>query len=176
MKPIVIPALAQILDPELEEDMSLCPVRALRVYLERTENLRQDKRLLFVAYKPSFSKDIVATTLSGWLMTVICTADAEKDTETLQLFRHTPHSIRGVAATWAKLGGVATRQILEACHWTNDNTFTSYYLQDIAWSDTHNFSLGPIVAAQQIIHNCDRRASKKPYGKKTLSQASSSRN
>ena len=40
---VVIPALA----PSLE-DRSLCPVRALRYYLDRTKDLRQGKELVFV--------------------------------------------------------------------------------------------------------------------------------
>ena len=37
--PVVIPALAPMLDKSLKSDRSLCPVRALR-YLDRTSDLR----------------------------------------------------------------------------------------------------------------------------------------
>ena len=39
--PMVIPALAPSLDKSLEGDRSLCPVRTLRYYLDRTTDLRQ---------------------------------------------------------------------------------------------------------------------------------------
>ena len=39
--PVVIPALAPSLDKSLTEDKSLCPVRALRYYLDRTKDLCQ---------------------------------------------------------------------------------------------------------------------------------------
>ena len=41
--PVVIPALAPTLDRSLKFDRSLCPVRALRYYLDRTSDLRQNK-------------------------------------------------------------------------------------------------------------------------------------
>ena len=47
--PVVIPALA--LDKSLKGDRSLCPVRALRYYLDRTSDLRQNKELVFVSFK-----------------------------------------------------------------------------------------------------------------------------
>ena len=46
--PVVIPALAPTLDNSLSEDKSLCPVRALRYYLDRTKDLRTGKDLLSV--------------------------------------------------------------------------------------------------------------------------------
>ena len=44
--PVVIPALAPTLDRSLKSDRSLCPVRALRYYLDRTSDLRQNKELV----------------------------------------------------------------------------------------------------------------------------------
>ena len=44
--PVVIPALAPSLDRSLKDDRSLCPVRALRYYLDRTTDLRQNKELV----------------------------------------------------------------------------------------------------------------------------------
>ena len=41
--PVVIPALAPTLNRSLKSDRSLCPVRALRYYLDRTSDLRQNK-------------------------------------------------------------------------------------------------------------------------------------
>ena len=56
--PVVIPALASTLDKSLKSDRSLCPVRALRYYLDRTSDLRQHKELVFVSFKKGFDKDI----------------------------------------------------------------------------------------------------------------------
>ena len=55
--PVVIPALAPSLDRSLKGDRSLCPVRALRYYLDRTADLRQNKELVFVSFKSLFFWD-----------------------------------------------------------------------------------------------------------------------
>ena len=65
--PVVIPALAPTLDRSLKSDRSLCPVRALRYYLDRTSDLRQNKELVFVSFKKGFDKDISPATISSWI-------------------------------------------------------------------------------------------------------------
>ena len=65
--PVVITALSPSLDKSLKEDRSLCLVRALRYYLNKTQELRQNKELVFVSFKKGFSKDISPATLSSWI-------------------------------------------------------------------------------------------------------------
>ena len=55
------------LDKSLKGDRSLCPVRALRYYLDRTSDLRQNKELVFVSFKKGFDKDISPATISSWI-------------------------------------------------------------------------------------------------------------
>ena len=43
--PVVMPALAPTLDKSLKEDRSLCPVRALRYYLDKTQSIREGTSL-----------------------------------------------------------------------------------------------------------------------------------
>ena len=62
------------------------------------------------------------------------------------------HDIRAFAASKAFYGGVSVDQIMQACHWKADNTFTNFYLKDLAWSDNdNNMYLGPVVVAQQVL-------------------------
>ena len=67
MAPVVIPALAPSLDRSLKGDRSLCPVRALLYYLDRTSDIRQNKELVFVSFKKGFDKDISPVTISSWI-------------------------------------------------------------------------------------------------------------
>ena len=69
--PVVIPALAPSLDKSFQEDKSLCPVRALHYYLDRTKDLRKGKDLVFVSFRKSFNKDIVPATISSWIKQTI---------------------------------------------------------------------------------------------------------
>ena len=68
---VIIPALAPTLDKYLKEDRTLCPVRALRYYLDKTKELRTGKELVFVSFRKSFQKDIVPATISSWIKQTI---------------------------------------------------------------------------------------------------------
>ena len=60
------------------------------------------------------------------------------------------HDVRVFTASQAFQGGVSLDQILSACHWKAHNTFTQFYLKDVAWADSELYHLGPVMAAQQI--------------------------
>ena len=65
--PVVISALAPILDKSLQADRSICPVRPLLCYLDWTSYLRQNKQLVFASFKKGFEKDISPATISSWI-------------------------------------------------------------------------------------------------------------
>ena len=148
--PVVIPALAPTLDRSLKSDRSLCPVRALRYYLDRTSDTRQGKDLVFVSFKKGFDKDISPATISSWIKqtVILCYELSGHHAHTLHQVK--AHDVRAFAASKAFQSGVSLEQILSACHWKSHNTFTQFYLKDVAWADSELFHLGPVVAAQQI--------------------------
>ena len=148
--PVVIPALAPTLDRSLKSDRSLCPVRALRYYLDRTSDLRQNKELVFVSFKKGFDKDISPATISSWIKqtVILCYELSDQGSHTLHQVK--AHDVRAFAASKTFQSGVSLEQILSACHWKSHNTFTQFYLKDVAWADSELYHLGPVVAAQQI--------------------------
>ena len=150
LAPVVIPALAPSLDKSLKDDKSLCPVRALRYYLDRTKDLRTGKELVFVSFRKSFQKDIVPATVSSWIKQTVLLCYQLSDEEVQTLHQVQAHDVRAFAASKAFQGGVSLDQILSACHWKAHNTFTQFYVKDLAWADSELYHLGPVVAAQQI--------------------------
>ena len=58
IKPVVILAIKPHLDSSFTQDRSLCPVRALKYYLDSTKHLKKNKNLLFVAIKEGFPRDL----------------------------------------------------------------------------------------------------------------------
>ena len=150
--PVVISALAPTLDKSLREDRSLCPVRALRYYLDKTQDLRQDKELVFVSFKKGFTKDMLPATISSWIKQTIILCYELSDQAALTLHQVRAHDVIAFAASKAFQGGISLDQILATCHWKSHNTFTQFYLKDVAWADSELFYLGPVVAAQQIHH------------------------
>ena len=152
VSPLTIPALTTIVDRQFKEDRTLCPVRALRFYLDRTKDLRGSRSLLFISFKKGHTSDIRPATLSSWLKQTILLCYKQADQQALDLVQVKAHDIRAFAASKAFYGGVSVDQIMQACHWKAHNTFTNFYLKDLTWSDTdNNLYLGPVVAAQQVL-------------------------
>ena len=83
--PVVIPALAPTLDRSLKSDRSLCPIRALHYYLDRTSDRRQNKDLVFVSFKKGFDKDISPATISSWIKQTVILCYELSDQEALAL-------------------------------------------------------------------------------------------
>ena len=133
--PVVIPALAPTLDKSLKSDRSLCPVRALRYYLDRTSDLRQNKELVFVSFKKGFDKDISPATISSWIKQTVILCYELSDHQAHTLHQVKAHDVRAFAASKAFQLGVSLKQILAACHWKS-HTFTQFYLKDVAWADS----------------------------------------
>ena len=148
--PVVIPALAPTLDKSLKSDRSLCPVRALRYYLDRTSDLRQHKELVFVSFKKGFDKDISPATISSWIKQTVILCYELSDHQAHTLHQVKAHDVRAFTTSKAFQSGVSLEQILSACHWKSHNTFTQFYLKDVAWADSELYHVGPVVAAQQI--------------------------
>ena len=124
--------LAPTLDSSLKEDRSLCPVRALRYYLDKTKDLRDKKELVFVSFKKNFDKDISPFTISSWIKQTVLLCYQLSDQKPLTLHQVKAHDVRAFAASKAFQGGVSLEQILSACHWKSHNTFTQFYLKDVA--------------------------------------------
>ena len=148
--PVVIPALAPTLDKSLKGDRSLCLVRSLCYYLDRTPDLRQNKELVFVSFKKGFDKDISPATVSSWIKQTVILCYELSDQQALTLHQVKAHDVRAFAASKAFQSGISLDQILSACHWKSHNTFTQFYLKDVACADSELFHLGPVVAAQHI--------------------------
>ena len=152
IKPVVIPALNPHLDSSLTQGRSLCPVRALKYYLDRTKYLRKNKNILFVAIKEGFTRDVSRATASSWLKQTILLAYEKSDSESPQLYQVKAYDVHSMGASLAFKGGVSLNDTLEACFWKCHNTFINFYLKDLCWHNGQILKLSPIVSAQYIIN------------------------
>ena len=114
--PVVIPTLAPTLDKSLKSDQSLCPVRALCHYLDRTLNLRQNKELVFVSFKKRFDKNISPATISSWIKQTAILCYELSNQQALTLHQVKASDVWAFAASKAFQSGVSLDQILSACH------------------------------------------------------------
>ena len=129
--PVVLHAFRP--SPQTREDKRLhlsCPVRAVRIYLQRTEPVRRSSRLL-VSYKegrPGPGLAISTQRLAHWLVDGITEAYTRSGKPAPKL---KAHSTRGTATSIAVLAGVDWEVIRQAAVWQGDRTFLQHYYRHV---------------------------------------------
>lgn len=126
-------------------DLLLCPCRALLTYIKRTKSLRKSDRL-FVTYKKNHHVEASKDSIARWIVETVKFAYDHADSETLMTVR--AHDTRKLATSWALFNGLSAQEILRAAHWTNETTFTSFYLKDVPDSDSR-FARAAILQSVQ---------------------------
>ena len=121
----------------------LCPVRAVRVYLDR------NVKGFFVTAGCS-KKEIAKTTVSFWLRKTISRA-YELSGTALPVPAPRARETCGIAPSLLFKKNFAVDQVLKAGTWHRHTTFTRHYLRDLAHRSLDTFHLGPVVAAQALV-------------------------
>ena len=127
----------------------LCPVRAVKVYLDRTASHHPRCERLFVTAGRS-KKEIAKTTVSFWLRRTISRA-YELSGTALPVPAPRARETHGIAPSILFRKNFAVDQVLKAGTWCRHTTFTRHYLRDIAHKSLDTFHLGPVVAAQSVV-------------------------
>ena len=126
----------------LDDDLLLCPVRALRIYLDRTTPLTPLRHRLFVPRRRP-SRTLSKNAVSFFLRDVIAAAGASRP----EMGSVRAHDIRGVSTSVAFHRNWSVSSVLESATWSSSSVFSSFYLHDIQHEYDGILSLGPIVAA-----------------------------
>ena len=126
----------------------LCPVRAVRCYLDCTAAHRQHCERLFVTAGRS-NKEISKTTVSFWLQKTISRAYQLWGMEQ-PVPAPRARETHGIAPSLL-FKNFAVDQVLKAGTWCRHTTFTRHYLRDIAHRSLDTFRLGPVVAVQALV-------------------------
>ena len=103
--------------------------------------------MLFVSYKPNFSKDIARNTVSHWIKKLILYAYKECSEEDCKVLGVKAHDVRGLAALWGLYNQATVEAILTVCSWKSHSTFSSFYIQDLTRIRDEMMCLGPMVIA-----------------------------
>ena len=70
-KPIVIRALSSIVN-RADEERRLCPVRAVKFYLNRVKKFRGGRKKLFISYQKNYEEEIVKSQFLDGLKRLSC--------------------------------------------------------------------------------------------------------
>ena len=122
-KPIVLLPL-----PGEDNDLLLCPVRAVNCYLQATNTVSHSDRLLL--RWASKKAQIFPQTLSSWIRRVIQEAYAFADVP-IPPMRRAGHEVRALAASHAYMNNVSLTDLLEAVGWSSSSTFAKHYLREV---------------------------------------------
>ena len=119
----------------LDNDLLLCPVRALRLYLP-------GRHRLFVSPRRP-TRHLSKNALSFFLREVISAAGAARP----QVGSLRAHEVRSVSTSVAFHRNWSVSSVLESATWASSSVFSSFYLRDIQHEYDGLLSLGPFVAA-----------------------------
>ena len=152
---IVIPSLTS--DPASElQDLSLCPVKTLRVYRSHTESVRTtDQKRLIISFMPSKKNDITKQCIANYLRWLVQQAytDTANCPEACAELDMRPHDVRGLATTLKSFTHVTMSDMLAAGVWTSLSTFLRFYCKEFTRSEiTDLYALSPFVTAGSILH------------------------
>ena len=145
---IRIPPLSSILGPD-DEDLCLCPVRALRRYLSvisRPANCRK----LFISCNPQYDKDVSVASTSRWISQVVRMAYTKLGSE---LGAARAHELRAWSASLAHAKSLPLREIMESAYWKSESSFTDFYLRDVSLQRQDGTrAISTVVAAQRVLN------------------------
>ena len=123
------------------DDLLLCPVRALRIYLDRTASLTPLRHRLFVS--PRYpSRSVSKNAISFFLRDVISSAGASRP----EVGRLRAHDVRSVSTSIAFHSNWSVSAVLDSATWSSSSVFSSFYLRDLQHKYDGILSLGPFVA------------------------------
>ncbi len=114
---------------ETDAQTSVCPVRALRIYIDRSASFRQSNQL-FVCYGGcARGRAVSKQRLSHWIVDAITAAYTNQGLECPLHIRG--HSTRAMASSWAWSRGMSIQDICVAAGWSSENTFARFYRLDV---------------------------------------------
>ncbi len=118
--------------PPSEEDRELsllCPVRALRIYFERSAPFRHTEQLFVSFGNRTKGHLVMKQRLSKWIVDAVMLAYSSLGLQCPIGVR--AHSTRGIASSWAYSSGVSITEICAVAGWATSSTFARFYNLDI---------------------------------------------
>lgn len=144
--PIFIPSFKEYATEE--KDLKLCPCRALKMYIKRTQMKRSVDNIesLFLTYQKNVCKAASKNTIARWIVSLIRYIYEQLN---LNLFYVRAHDTRRLSTSWALFNGASLVDIMRTAHWKLDSTFTSFYMKDVPKNDSRFAKAAILDTAQK---------------------------
>ena len=146
---ITIPKLSNFCRKSDNFNRMLCPVRAVKIYLNKTKSLRKRRKRLFIPTQRD--QDLAKPTLSRWVKYAIKNAYDTISKNPNRLFKPRAHELRAISASWAYMNYIPLEEILMSAVWSSTFLFASHYLRDFREQTENLRAMGPIIAAQKVV-------------------------
>ena len=149
--PIRIPSMYHLVGGA-EAERFWCPVRALDIYLARTQGPEYSKEDIRLLRHPNPK---VATTkghVAMWIRRAVSLAyeSAGKGGEDPHV---NAHEVRAVAHSLTAYNGASLKEVLEGGRWTGEQSFFKHYLRDMSGVLSGPAGKAPIVIAGRVKNN-----------------------
>ena len=146
---IIIPKLSNFSCKSDNLNRMLCPVRALKIYLNKTKSLRKHRKRLFIPIRGD--QDLAKSTLSRWVRYAIKHAYSSISKNPNRLLKPRAHELRALSTSWAYVNYSPLEEILKSAVWSSSSLFASHYLRDFREQTENLRAMGPIIAAQKVV-------------------------
>ena len=146
---IIIPKLSNFCRKSDNFNRMLCPVRAVKIYLNKTKSLRKHRKRLFISTQGD--QDLAKSTLSRWVRYAIRHAYSSISKNPNRLFKPRAHELRALSTSWAYMNNIPLEQILKSAVWSSSSLFASHHLRDFREQTENLRAMGPIIAAQKVV-------------------------
>ena len=146
-----IPALSSLTDDK--DELLLCPVRALKLYLKITRFQGRSNKLFVSPW--DFTCPLSKNGITHFLKQVISDAYADIPPELIRITKINPHEIMAETTSLRFKYNMDQVALLKSAYWRSNSVFCSRYLRDSASTYLDGLALGPLIVAQGVIQHID---------------------
>ena len=132
-----------------DEERLLCPVRALRWYLQRTRSVSRPRPLFLSVRDPD--RPLSKAAVSFLLRQLLRSAHKDFPDHMGPTLRVGAHDVRSVATSLLWSLNRAVADVMAVACWRTQSVFATHYLCAVQRVQDGVFSIGPIVAAGSVI-------------------------
>lgn len=141
--------LSQLVGPE-EPERYLCPVRALKFYVQRTKKLRGPNDHLWCSVRDP-SRPLSKNALSFFLRSLIKEAHEQCADSEMSILKVKAHEIRAVSTSVAFSRNLSVKDLVKSTFWRCKSVFASHYLVDVQTVFEECSTLGPFIATDTVL-------------------------